>query len=94
MIAAFSWSGSNTYYRLKLEGMTQLQVSAYQMLFGTIGILAAIALVRCTGSPHSVTTVFWLVNAWRKANRQYYHRNCTSDRRHHCCTVFWKREVS
>ncbi|WP_343753915.1 DMT family transporter [Lentibacillus halophilus] len=54
--AALAWAASNMYYRLKLEGMTQLQVSAYQMLFGTIGILAATVLmewgepVRLTGS--------------------------------------------
>ncbi|TFJ94284.1 DMT family transporter [Lentibacillus salicampi] len=41
IVAAVSWAASNVYYRVKLEGMTQLQVSAYQMLFGTIGILIA-----------------------------------------------------
>ncbi|GGJ87132.1 putative transporter YoaV [Lentibacillus kapialis] len=41
IVAAVAWAGSNVYYRLKLKGMTQLQVSAYQMLFGTIGIVIA-----------------------------------------------------
>ncbi|TMN21427.1 DMT family transporter [Lentibacillus cibarius] len=59
--AAFSWAGSNTYYRLKLEGMTQLQVSAYQMLFGTIGILAA-TVVTEWGEPVHLTSasVFYI----------------------------------
>ncbi|WP_174614308.1 DMT family transporter [Virgibacillus ihumii] len=41
VIAAVSWAGANVYYRLNLQGMTQLQVSAYQMLFGTLGIIIA-----------------------------------------------------
>ncbi|QKY69985.1 DMT family transporter [Lentibacillus sp. CBA3610] len=41
IVAAVSWAAANVYYRMKLEGMTQLQVSAYQMLFGTIGIIIA-----------------------------------------------------
>lgn len=41
VIAAVSWGASNTYYRLRLQGMTKLQVSGYQMLFGTIGIAIA-----------------------------------------------------
>lgn len=41
IVAAVSWAGANVYYRMKLEGMTQLQVSAYQMLFGTLGIFIA-----------------------------------------------------
>ncbi|WP_077328110.1 DMT family transporter [Virgibacillus siamensis] len=41
VIAAVSWAGSNVYYRLQLQHLPQLQVSAYQMLFGTLGIVIA-----------------------------------------------------
>ncbi len=71
--AAFSWAASNTYYRLKLEGMTQLQVSAYQMLFGTIGILAA-TIVAEWGEPIQLTGAsiftYYLLVCW--------HQHCVS----------------
>ncbi|PKR77899.1 EamA family transporter [Halalkalibacillus sediminis] len=38
VLAAVSWGASNIYYRLKLGELSKLQVNAYQMLFGTIGI--------------------------------------------------------
>ncbi len=41
IIAAISWAISNVYYRIKLQHLPQLQVNAYQMLFGTIGIIIA-----------------------------------------------------
>ncbi|WP_188454182.1 DMT family transporter [Virgibacillus oceani] len=40
IIAAISWGVSNIFYRVNLNGLSQLQVNAYQMLFGTIGIIA------------------------------------------------------
>ncbi|SET07023.1 Permease of the drug/metabolite transporter (DMT) superfamily [Oceanobacillus limi] len=50
VIAAISWGASNVYYRLKLDGLPKLQVSAFQMLFGTIGIIAA-AVIMEWGDP-------------------------------------------
>lgn len=41
VLAAISWACSNVYYRLKLETLPKIQSSAYQMLFGTIGLLIA-----------------------------------------------------
>lgn len=41
VVAAVSWAASNVYYRLKLQDMDKIQVTAYQMLFGTIGIIVA-----------------------------------------------------
>lgn len=38
VIAAMSWGAANVYYRLKFPEAPKLQVNAYQMLFGTIGI--------------------------------------------------------
>ncbi|MFD1362157.1 DMT family transporter [Lentibacillus salinarum] len=55
IVAAVSWAAANVYYRLKLEGMTQLQVSAYQMLFGTIGIVIA-AMLAEWGDPVLLTS--------------------------------------
>ncbi|RYG73761.1 DMT family transporter [Lentibacillus lipolyticus] len=62
VIAAISWAGSNTYYRVKLKGMTQLQVSAYQMLFGTIGIFIA-TMVAEWGEPVQLTgaSIFYIL---------------------------------
>ncbi|WP_202079406.1 DMT family transporter [Caldalkalibacillus salinus] len=50
VLAALSWAVSNVYYRLKLEGVNKLQVTAYQMLFGTLGILA-VTLIMERGEP-------------------------------------------
>lgn len=50
IIAAISWGASNVYYRLKLQGVSNLQVTAYQMSFGTIGIVLA-AMVMEWGEP-------------------------------------------
>lgn len=41
ILAAFSWGIANVYYRLKLQEIPKLQSSAYQMIFGTIGIIIA-----------------------------------------------------
>lgn len=50
IIAAISWGASNVYYRLKLKGISNIQVTAYQMSFGTIGIVLA-ALIAEWGEP-------------------------------------------
>lgn len=50
IIAAISWGASNVYYRLKLQGIPNIQVTAYQMGFGTIGIILA-AVVMEWGEP-------------------------------------------
>ncbi|ASK62665.1 EamA family transporter [Virgibacillus phasianinus] len=55
VVAAMSWGASNVYYRIKLPGVPKLQVNAYQMLFGTIGILIA-AFITEWGEPVSLTT--------------------------------------
>ncbi|MDY0396125.1 DMT family transporter [Virgibacillus halophilus] len=41
ILAAVSWGISNVYYRLQLQHLPKLETNAYQMLFGTIGILIA-----------------------------------------------------
>lgn len=41
VVAAFSWSIANIYYRLKLDHLPKLETNAYQMFFGTIGITIA-----------------------------------------------------
>lgn len=62
IVAAVSWAASNVYYRVKLEGMTQLQVSAYQMLFGTVGIVIA-TLFAEWGDPIRLTgeSIFYIL---------------------------------
>ncbi|WP_235062639.1 DMT family transporter [Thalassobacillus devorans] len=54
IIAAISWGASNVYYRKKLKNITNLQVSAYQMLFGSIG-LALAAFIMEWGKPLRLT---------------------------------------
>ncbi|WP_231514767.1 DMT family transporter [Oceanobacillus salinisoli] len=41
IIAAVSWAISNIYYRLHAQDLPQIQVSAFQMVFGAIGITLA-----------------------------------------------------
>ncbi|WP_088052899.1 DMT family transporter [Virgibacillus dakarensis] len=41
IIAAVSWAVSNVYYRIKLQHLPKVETNAYQMLFGTIGIIIA-----------------------------------------------------
>lgn len=62
VISAVSWAASNVYYRLKLEDMSKLQVSAYQMLFGTIGIFIA-AVFAEWGEPIHLTgeSIFYIL---------------------------------
>ncbi|MFA1821712.1 DMT family transporter [Virgibacillus oceani] len=39
IIAAIAWAISNVYYRLKVPDLPRLQVSAFQMTFGAVGII-------------------------------------------------------
>lgn len=41
IIAAISWAISNVYYRLTVQDLPKIQSSAFQMFFGTIGIIIA-----------------------------------------------------
>src|SRR5699024_3326038 len=50
IIAAVSWSISNIYFRIKLEHLPKLETSAYQMLFGTVGIIIVSLLTEYDGS--------------------------------------------
>ncbi|QQK80358.1 DMT family transporter [Salicibibacter cibi] len=50
IIAAIAWAISNIYYRRHVSGLSQLQVSAMQMFFGSIGITLA-ALITEWGEP-------------------------------------------
>lgn len=50
VLAAISWALSNVYYQKKLTDTNKLQVSAYQMLFGTIGMIAAAILMESGNS--------------------------------------------
>ena len=43
--SAIAWAISNVYYRLKVQHLPQLQVSALQMTFGALGIIAAAVLM-------------------------------------------------
>lgn len=54
--AAVSWALANVYYRKNLSGVNQLQVNAYQMMFGTFGILIA-AMVSEWGEPVLINSV-------------------------------------
>ncbi|WP_246247650.1 DMT family transporter [Piscibacillus halophilus] len=57
ILSAVSWGASNVYYRLKLSELSKLQVNAYQMLFGTVGI-ALVAWMAENGE-----TVVWTVES-------------------------------
>ncbi|WP_085991328.1 DMT family transporter [Oceanobacillus senegalensis] len=50
IIAAVTWAVSNIYYRLKLQELSQLQVNAFQMLFGAIGIFS-VTIIMEWGEP-------------------------------------------
>jgi drug/metabolite transporter (DMT)-like permease len=41
VLAAIAWAISNVYYRLKVQHLPKLQVSALQMTFGALGIILA-----------------------------------------------------
>lgn len=45
ILAAISWGISNVYFRIHLHQLPKLQTSAFQMLFGTIGIVMATLLM-------------------------------------------------
>ncbi|GEL76229.1 DMT family transporter [Tenuibacillus multivorans] len=54
VLSAISWGASNVYYRKKLSHLSQLQVNAYQMLFGTLGIILVAVLIE-GGEPIHIT---------------------------------------
>ncbi|WP_227001880.1 DMT family transporter [Virgibacillus necropolis] len=62
ILAAISWGIANVYYRLKLQDMPKLQSSAYQMLFGTIGIIVATLFIEW-GQPLSlhVNSIYYIL---------------------------------
>lgn len=62
VVAAISWAVSNVYYRIKLQDMNKIQVTAYQMLFGTIGIIIA-SLFAEWGDPVQLTgeSIFYIL---------------------------------
>ena len=50
VLSAISWGASNVYYRVHLKSLSQLQVNAYQMFFGTVAIVL-VALIAEGGEP-------------------------------------------
>ncbi|WP_042337555.1 DMT family transporter [Bacillus andreraoultii] len=50
ILAAISWGISNVYFRIYLHQLPKLQTSAFQMLFGTIGIVV-VTLIMEPGMP-------------------------------------------
>lgn len=54
LIAAFSWACSNVYFKKKNLTLNGLQLTAYQMLFGTVGIIIA-AIFMEWGEPIDIT---------------------------------------
>lgn len=64
VIAAVVWAVSNIYFRLHVESLPKIQSSAYQMTFGTIGILLATLLMEW-GEPivWNATSIFYIVFA-------------------------------
>ncbi|MFB4167765.1 DMT family transporter [Virgibacillus sp. JSM 102003] len=62
IVAAIAWASSNVYYRINLQGMNKIQVTAYQMLFGTIGIIIA-SLFAEWGDPVQLTeeSIFYIL---------------------------------
>src|SRR5699024_2729959 len=50
IIGAVSWAFSNVYYRLNLQHLPKITTSAYQMLFGAIGLTIA-AFITELGQP-------------------------------------------
>ncbi|SEP88949.1 Threonine/homoserine efflux transporter RhtA [Virgibacillus subterraneus] len=62
IVAALAWASSNVYYRTNLQGMNKIQVTAYQMLFGTIGIIIA-SLFAEWGDPVQLTgeSIFYIL---------------------------------
>lgn len=62
VIGAVAWGASNVYYRIKLSNVPQLQVSAYQMFFGSIGMVIA-AFVLEWGEPIviNIHTIYYIL---------------------------------
>jgi len=62
IIAAASWGLANVYYQLKVKGVSKIQVTAYQMGFGTLGITAA-AIGMEWGEPiqFNVTSIYYIL---------------------------------
>lgn len=63
ILAAVSWAISNIYYRLNVTELPQIQVSAFQMMFGAIGIFI-VTLFMESGQPielngYSITIVLF-----------------------------------
>ena len=56
VFAAVAWGVSNIYYRIHVTNLPQLQVSAWQMLFGTIAIILATVIMEW-GEPVAFTPV-------------------------------------
>lgn len=48
VIAAVAWGFANIYYRKHLDDVPIIQVSAYQMMFGTLGLFIAAYLIEGT----------------------------------------------
>ncbi|QDI90374.1 DMT family transporter [Salicibibacter halophilus] len=62
IIAAIAWAISNTYYRRTVSGLSQLQVSAWQMFFGTIGItLAALVMEGGDTIIFNATSIYYIL---------------------------------
>lgn len=62
LISAISWGLANVYYRLKLAHLPKLQTSAFQMLFGTIGIVI-VTLLTEWGEPvtFNAESIFYIL---------------------------------
>ncbi|GGC82991.1 putative transporter YoaV [Thalassobacillus devorans] len=61
ILAAVSWGISNVYYRKKLKNVTNLQVSAYQMLFGSLGLIIAALITEWGDAVHLTTESLYYV---------------------------------
>lgn len=64
VIAAIVWAISNIYFRLHLNELPKIQSSAFQMTFGTIGILIATLLMEW-GEPvqFNIYSIYYIVFA-------------------------------
>lgn len=52
VVAAIAWGFANIYYRKHLANIPIIQVSAYQMMFGTIGLFIATLLIESSLEVH------------------------------------------
>lgn len=64
IVAAIVWAISNIYFRLHLNELPKVQSSAYQMIFGTLGIFIATLLMEW-GEPiqFNVTSIYYILFA-------------------------------